>query len=204
MIRALFFLVFLTAAARSFGQAVPDTSLSTVIPDTARDARLAEPPQVRVEGPVVTAPATPAAFQPIPKKAALFSAMLPGAGQIYNRQYWKAPIVYAGVATSIGFLVFNTNQYRQYRSDYLASLDPAGDYQGIYTTSQLQTLQDAYRRYLDLTVLFTALGYTIQVLDALVYAHLKNFDVSKDLSMRFQPVVLPGGGAGFGLVMNFR
>lgn len=190
-------------SGRCLGQAVPDTSLRTVISDTAREARLAEPPQVRIEGPVP--PALGAPRQPIPKKAALYSAVLPGAGQAYNRQWWKVPVIYAGVGTSLYFLVDNTNQYRRYRRAYLASLDPAGQDEllNVYSRAQLQTLQDAYRRYLDLTVLFTALGYTVQVLDALVFSHLRNFDVSKDISLRFQPVVMPGG-AGVGLVMNFR
>lgn len=55
-----------------------------------------------------------------------------------------------------------------------------------------------------MTVLFTALGYTLQVIDAVVFAHLKNFDVSRDLTLRMQPVALPNNGAGIGLVLNFK
>ena len=198
----LCFLFAFLSGIYGFGQAVPDTSLKTVISDSAREEKLAEPQQSRL---AITNPAvvTKSAFQPIPKKSALYSAMLPGAGQFYNRQYWKVPLVYAGVATSLYFLIDNTNNYRDYRKRYLNSLDPLGVPDEIYSGRQLQILQDAYRRYLDLTILFTALGYTIQVLDALVYAHLKNFDVSKDISMHLAPVGTPQG-VGLGLVVNFR
>lgn len=146
-------------------------------------------------------------WQPTPKKAGLYSALLPGAGQLYNRQYWKVPVIYAGVATAGYFFLLNRDKYQTYRRAYIARIDndPAtrDEFEQVYSTGSLQQLQDAYKRFLDLTVLFTAIGYTVQVLDAVAFAHLSNFDVSPDLSLQFQPVILPGGALGVGLVARF-
>jgi hypothetical protein len=83
--------------------------------------------------------------------------------------------------------------------------DPAtvNEFEGLYGQAELRQLQDGYKRYLDMTVLFTVVGYTLQVIDAVVFAHLKNFDMSRDISLRIQPVAAPNG-AGIGLVMNFH
>ncbi len=194
---------------KGFCQAVPDTLVKNPLPDSVRDAVRQD---ARAAGSLRTAADTPKPaarplpFQPIPKKAALYSALLPGAGQAYNRQYWKIPVIYAGVAAAGYFLIDNTNQYRKYRSAYLSSLDPLGSDDPLtkrYNPQQLKILQDAYRQNLDLTVLFTTLGFTLQVMDALVFAHLKNFDVSRDLSLHLRPAVTPVG-AGVALVVNFR
>jgi hypothetical protein len=189
-------------------QAVPDTTLNRVVPDTlpARNAPILDQP-----GPEQAAYDSlhkiHQPFQPNPKKSALYSAILPGTGQLYNRQYWKVPIVYAGVGVAIYFLVDNSKQYQKFRRAYINRINnPAyqDEFTGVYSQSNLQTLQNAYKKYLDMTTLFTALGYTIQVLDALAFAHLKNFDVSQNISLRMQPVAMPNGDPGFGLVMNFR
>ena len=210
--RLLLLCLLLLAPFAGSAQAVPDTLVQQPLSDSMRDAlRARDTAQgaiiIRTESAVpIRSAIGPNGFSPIPKKAALFSAMLPGGGQFYNRQWWKVPVIYAGVATSFYFLIDNTNQYRKYRTAYLASLNPLGSDEPLlkrYNQQQLKTLQDAYRQNLDLTTLFTAVGYTIQVLDALVFAHLKNFDVSQDLSLRMKPVVMPAGGLGLGLVMGF-
>lgn len=153
-----------------------------------------------------TLPAKVLPFQPNPKKSGMYSALLPGMGQIYNRQYWKAPVIYAGLAVAGYFFVDNLNNYRDYRKAYIGRTNnpyPTDKYVGIYSTDQLQQLQNDYNRFLDLTVLFTTLGYALQVIDAITSAHLKNFDISRDISMRVAPVANPQG-LGLGLVMNFK
>lgn len=146
-------------------------------------------------------------FTTNPKKAGMYSSILPGWGQAYNRQYWKVPVIYVGVAAAGYFLQYNFKQYRTYRKAYLYRIDTdnntVDDYVGIYTTDDLKTLQDTYRDYIDLTVLLTALGYTIQILDAVAAAHLRDFDISPDISMRFQPILQPQH-VGVGLVVNFK
>lgn len=146
----------------------------------------------------------PKLWQPNPKKAGLYSAILPGSGQLYNHQYWKIPIVYAGIGVAVYFIKFNSDKYQTYRTAYIASLEgKTNEFTGIYDQAALKQLQDGYKKYLDMTVLFTALGYTLQVMDAIVFAHLKNFDVSRDITLRVQPVKDPTG-AGLGLVMRFK
>src|SRR5690606_20047896 len=144
-------------------------------------------------------------FQPLPKKAGLYSAILPGAGQVYNRQYWKVPIVYAGLGAAGYFFFDNLKQYQRYRRAYILRLyTPPVVEEEQYTVDDLRSLQNGFRQYLDITVLLAAVGYAAQILDAVAAAHLKNFDMSPDISLRMQPVVYPQGGLGVGLVMNFK
>lgn len=141
-----------------------------------------------------------------PKKAGLFSAILPGLGQMYNRQYWKVPVIYAGAGVAVYFISDNLKNYNDFRSVYIGrtNLDPASFLKyPDYSNETVKGAMDYYRRYLDLSVLFTALGYTLQIMDAIVFAHLKNFDITPDISLHFRPVSMPGNGLGMGLVMNF-
>jgi len=192
------------AAARAHAQAGADSASRRIMPDTLPE-RHAPVLSVNQASPD-SIPEKLRPFQPNPKKSALYSAILPGAGQLYNRQYWKIPIIYAGVGAAIYFIVDNTNRYQRYREGYIARITNANvqdEFTDRYSKADLQVLQSAYRKYLDMTLLFTGIGYTLQVMDALAFAHLKNFDVSKDISMRFQPVALPHGDPGLGIVMRF-
>lgn len=145
-------------------------------------------------------------WQPNPKKAGLYAALVPGLGQVYNRQYWKLPIVYGGLAVAGYMVVFNSNEYNTYRKAYIGRINnpyPTDEYVGVYNTEQLKQIQDDYNRSLNMSVLFASVGYLVQVLDAITAAHLRNFDISRDISMQMRPVVTPMGG-GIGLVMNFK
>ena len=126
-----------------------------------------------------------------PKKAILLSAVLPGAGQIYNRKYWKAPIVWAALG-ACGYLIQKNNkQYRDYKDALLMRVDTSilenDKYFGVYSTDQLIALQDQFRQNRDLFIIVTTLVYALNLVDALVDAHLYTFDVSDDLSLRWQP-----------------
>jgi hypothetical protein len=157
----------------------------------------------------------PQPFQPNPKKAGMYSAILPGLGQLYNRQYWKVPVIYAGVGIAAYFIITDLKNYQTYRKAYIGRINnpyPTDQYviwsNGqivgyIYTEDQLQQLQNDYNKYLDLSVMFTGIGFALQVVDAITSAHLKNFDISRDISMQMKPVVFPNG-VGLGLVMNFK
>ncbi len=148
----------------------------------------------------------PHPFQPNPKKAGLYSTIVPGLGQFYNRQYWKIPIVYVGLATVGYFFVKNLNDYQDYRIAYIGRINnpyPTDKYVNIYSTSQLQQLQNDYNKYLDMTVLFGTIGYAMQVVDAITGAHLKNFDISRDISLHVKPVPVLNG-VGIGLVFNYK
>lgn len=187
-------------------QVVPDTSLNQPIPEVV----LEQADSIRAVADTTTTvvpdvPRQRIPFQPIPKKAGLYSAILPGAGQVYNRQYWKVPIVYAGLGVAGYFFFDNLKQYQRYRRAYILRLyTPPVVEEEQYSTEDLRSLQNGYRQYVDITVLLGAVGYAAQILDAVAAAHLKNFDMSPDITMRMQPVFYPQGGIGVGLVFNFK
>jgi hypothetical protein len=144
-------------------------------------------------------------WHPNPKKAGLVAALLPGMGQVYNRQYWKLPIVYTGLGVAGYFVVYNTKEYNNLRRAYIGRINnnyPTDEYVGIYDINQLKQLQDDAYRNLNMTTLLAGVGYALQILDALTSAHLRGFDISRDISMQVRPVLVPQG-AGMGLVVNF-
>ena len=141
-----------------------------------------------------------------PKKKAMFSAVLPGLGQVYNGDYWKLPIIYGGIGAAGYFFIYNSDKYNYYRKLYAGRISndaTARETDAHLSDDEVKYLQDSYRQDLDLTVLLTVVGYGLQVMDALVFAHLKGFDISDDISFRFKPVILPHNSMGIGLVMNF-
>lgn len=147
-----------------------------------------------------------------PRKAALFSAVLPGLGQIYNRKYWKLPIVYGGFA-GLGYGVgFHHRNWRTYSDAFriVANDSTISSYPldgRTYSESQLRELKNYYKRNRDMFLIFTGVFYIITIIDATVDAHLFDFDVSDDLSMRIEPVWQPniGGENGFtGMKIQIR
>ena len=200
-------------AHNCIAQAVPDTSLNNIIRDDSalqakqsRDTRISEEPVVPPADTNGEADTTDRPFQPNPKKAGLYSALLPGLGQLYNRQYWKLPVVYVGLAVAGYFFEDNLTKYNDYRTAYIGRINnpyPTDKYVKQYNTQQLQQLQDDYSKFLDLTALLSVVGYALQVMDAVTSAHLKNFDISRDISMKIRPVAMPNG-IGLGLVMNMK
>jgi hypothetical protein len=144
-----------------------------------------------------------------PRKAALFSAVLPGLGQAYNHKYWKIPIAYAGLATATGFFVFNYKDFLIYRDAYrlVSSNQKSTDPQintaiNLYSPSDLQIIRDSYRQYVDYSVLGFAAVYFLDILDAVVDAHLYYFNVNNDISLKLEPCAGPGY-AGLALVFRF-
>ena len=131
-----------------------------------------------------------------PTKATLMSVCLPGLGQIYNKKYWKLPIIYAGFGVFSYLIVFNTNYYLTYKSAYIESFngDSTGNYSDIvkkYPKESILTAREYYRRNLEITIIFTAIWYILNILDAAVDAHLFTFDIKNDLSLRIEPVLIP-------------
>lgn len=201
---AAMLLVIFNTSAQSVGDTAAGKELST---DTT--LAVVDPLPKAVQDSFKAKEVKPHKFEPKPKKAGMYSAILPGSGQFYNRQYWKVPAIYVGVAAAGYFINFNLTNYQKYRKAYYTRIDndPTTVDTDIetkkYTTENLKQLQDQYRKWLDMTVLLTALGYTVQVIDAIASAHLKNFDISRDISLRIQPVAQPNY-IGMGLAVNFK
>jgi hypothetical protein len=126
-------------------------------------------------------------------KASLYSAILPGAGQAYNKKYWKIPVIYAGFGTLIYFIHSNNTEYVKFRDAYSfkAASSPDStlynDYADKYPLASLLEGRDYYRRNRDLTYILTSVWYVLNVVDAAVDAHLFDYDISDNLSMQWQP-----------------
>jgi len=151
---------------------------------------------------------------PSPARATILSATLPGLGQAYNRKYWKIPIIYAGFGTLAYFVDANNTQYQMWRSAYVARTDGnplTEDDFPFHSTDVLQRAMNFYRRNLEITYILSVALYLLNILDASVDAHLMDFDVGEELSLRMQPRLLPSPpgskagirAAGFGLTFNF-
>lgn len=142
-----------------------------------------------------------------PKRTGLYSAILPGLGQAMNHDYWKIPIIYAGAAVAAYYIYDNRKNYNEFRSIYIGRIsnDPEAfkRHPELTDLGQIQDAMNYYRHYLDLTVVISVAGYALQIMDAVVFANLKGFDISPDISLKLRPVLYPTGGGGFGLVMNF-
>jgi hypothetical protein len=133
-----------------------------------------------------------------PKKAAILSALLPGAGQAYNRKYWKMPIVYAAGGTGAWLIITNNRDYRIYKQAYIYRTDDDPDTVDDFpfaTAQRLKVYRDYYLRNLELSVIYSFAIYMLQILDATVDAHLFDFDVSNNLSLNLQPVLIQSAGA---------
>jgi Family of unknown function (DUF5683) len=119
-----------------------------------------------------------------PAKAAFYSAILPGAGQAYNKKYWKIPLVYAAIGTSIYFYVDNNKKYHSYRDAYKRRLAGYEDDQYQYLDDdRLIEAQKFYQRNRDLSLLFAVGFYILNIVDANVDAHLTQFNVNEKLSL---------------------
>jgi hypothetical protein len=144
-------------------------------------------------------------FNPVPSTAFKL-ALIPGLGQIYNRKYWKLPIVYGGFL-GLGYAIsWNNSYYNEYKMAYSDIIDndnttnsfvnfiPAGytaqTVDKTWLASVLSQKKDDYRRYRDLTIIGTVAFYALTILDAYVDAQMYDFDISPDLSMRIEPSLL--------------
>lgn len=132
-----------------------------------------------------------------PRKATIYSAVIPGLGQVYNRKYWKVPIVYAGIGTCAYFAMFSQRRYNEFTEAWRSlnstnNPDSIIQFDGyLYTLNGLDAGRNYYRRNRDLFTIFTAGVYLMNIIDANVDAHLFDFDISDDLSLRLQPAALP-------------
>lgn len=150
-----------------------------------------------------------------PKVAALRSAIFPGLGQIYNKKYWKLPIVYGALGTSAAVFFYNLKNYKDTRFAYRvkynmrinrtdSALYPrVKDILKNYSEETLRYYRDEFRRDIDYSVVFFVLLWGLNVVDAAVDAHLKAFDVSPDLSLQLKPGHSQMAGTnGVSLVLN--
>jgi hypothetical protein len=148
-----------------------------------------------------------------PRKAILYAAILPGLGQVYNKKYWKLPLVYGGIGATAYAINFYQEGYRTYRKELFYNLDnDLGADTHInpntgYTTGQLRTIVDRYRRERDFMIIIMMGVYILQMVDAHVDSHLKEFDLNPNLQVRIEPTfsneLLTGRMGGISLKFRF-
>jgi hypothetical protein len=152
----------------------------------------------------------------IPRQATIRSAIIPGWGQVYNRKYWKLPLVYAAVGVPVYAFIYNRGWYVKTRDaakmiatadtiNWRSRVDPKlyVFFPNQNTLGSLLNYRNEYRRDMDYSILFVLLAWGLNVVDATVDAHLKGFDISEDLSLKIKPTILSGtSAAGISLVLS--
>lgn len=194
--------------AKSFEIKADSSRIEAAADSTVRSVMLAadslpKPVQIKME------------FKPDPKKAVLM-ALVPGLGQIYNRKFWKLPIVYGGLMGCMYAVTWNNRNYQDYSTAYkdimMDAEEPNRPVEEFHTSwqdflgvgydpkewvtntnfqTQLKNRKDYYRRYRDLSIIITVGVYALSIIDAYVDAQLFDFDISPDLSMHWEPSVTP-------------
>ena len=194
--------------AKSFEIKADSSRIEAAADSTVRSVMLAadslpKPAQIKME------------FKPDPKKAVLM-ALVPGLGQIYNRKFWKLPIVYGGLMGCMYAVSWNNRNYQDYSTAYkdimMDAEEPNRPVEEFHTSwqdflgvgydpkewvtntnfqTQLKNRKDYYRRYRDLSIIITVGVYALSIIDAYVDAQLFDFDISPDLSMHWEPSVTP-------------
>lgn len=178
---------------------MPDSVLTRKVDSVA--LAIAEVDSILANTPV----AEPKVWVPNPKKAMWLAIVFPGGGQIYNRKYWKLPIVYGGFLGCAYALNWNNTMYRDYSQAYIDIMDDdpnTKSYENFippsYNINQnmdrikglFKRKKDYYRRYRDLSI-FCMIGvYALSIIDAYVDAELSSFDITKDLSMKVRPAII--------------
>ena len=194
--------------AKSFEVRADSSRIEAAADSTVRSVMLAadslpKPAQIKMD------------FKPDPKKAVLM-ALVPGLGQIYNRKFWKLPIVYGGLMGCMYAVTWNNRNYQDYSTAYkdimMDAEEPNRPVEEFHTSwqdllgvgydpkewvtntnvqTQLKNRKDYYRRYRDLSIIITVGVYALSIIDAYVDAQLFDFDISPDLSMHWEPTVTP-------------
>ena len=184
----------------SFAQTLNKDSLTTqtAVPDSTVAAVMAAADSLPVPGMELPA------FKPNPAKAVIYSAIFPGLGQIYNRKYWKLPLVYGAFMGCAYAISWNNRNYSDYSQAYMdimsedpetnnswinflpANADPEQYIEDTNFKESLKSRKDYFRRYRDLSIIITVGVYFITMIDAYVDAQLFDFDISQDLSLRLE------------------
>ncbi len=139
-------------------------------------------------------------FDGNPGKAALYSAILPGAGQIYNKQYWKAPVMWGLQGTATTFMISNHLTYKRWDNGYKAFLrSEITDYRGLTNDVTIKNYRDLFRKYRDYSIIAMIAAHVVNIADAFASRHLIEFDVEDDIS-----IIPSSGSMGIGIAINLN
>jgi len=214
IIRRAFIAVFFLLAGLQ-GLSAQEKTDSMLVVDSLRQTVAAAPKTLFVDSIAKSKkakmPKDWSTWRPNPKRALWLALVIPGGGQIYNRKYWKLPLIYGGFMGCIYALSWNNSMYKDYSQAYIDLMDNDPNTQsynqflhlGNTINSQnkkqyediFKKRRDKYRRWRDLSF-FVMLGvYALSVIDAYVDAELSVFDISKDLSMKVEPTIINNGSS---------
>lgn len=145
-------------------------------------------------------------WKPTPLKAALYSTAIPGLGQLYNKSYWKVPLVIGGLVGGIYLSLHQKNIYKEYHNKYINAVNGIsnGHENNPLDANQYYEIKRGAQRYYNYVVLFTIVGYLLNVMDAFIDAHLYEIKKEKLLTLRPQPIHLKGNYFPFGLSLNLK
>jgi hypothetical protein len=146
-----------------------------------------------------------------PKKATIRSAMVPGWGQVYNKQVWKVPLIYGTLGTVVGVFAYNLKNYNGLKKAYVLISDTipsndvliANDYKSLSQNS-IKFYRDDFRKNVDISVLAFILAWGLNVVDATVSGHLKQFDVGDNLGLKLKPNLGLNGQVGLALIFKLN
>ena len=205
MIRFLFIILCFSIAFNCFGQ---ETGALDSIHTTSKDSLIVQSKD--------TVSLKSYANRYNPTKALLYAAVLPGLGQIYNKKYWKVPIVYTAIGIPAYLFFDNKKWYERTNYAYAVALEPNPSQDSLNAvhpdlrplvdrkaTTALVNYRNDFRKNMDYCVLFFLLAWALNIVDATVDAHLKDFNVSPDLSLRIKPV-MTNNNYGVGLALDFH
>jgi Family of unknown function (DUF5683) len=210
--RISFIILLLLSLALTLQVKAQDT---TVVVNLATDSVRIDTsvsPRVDTQGAVVGRQFHPFRFlkknYPAPRTALLLSAVVPGAGQVYNKRYWKVPLVYGAFVGGYLYYDHNRSLYKRLRTEYIyrADKDPATVPEPALTNLNDQSVlryRDLFRGKSEQAGLIIVVTYLLTAAEAYTDAHLKSFDVSDDLSLRLGPSA-QSGGLGFGVMVVYR
>lgn len=191
--KKIFFTFFVSLFITSYSQVVTsDTIISSM--HVADSVVMKNKPNISVEETIekVNAPIKIRPTKLNPTKAGLYSAVLPGLGQFYNKKYWKIPIVWGAIGTGAGIAIWNQNQYKKYREYYIAKLNGVPNDFLVRNPNldkvALGNAQDRMKRQRDYAIAITGLIYILNIVDAVVDAHL--YEGRKDPDLTFSPAVI--------------
>ena len=205
--------LFIAFSQHSLAQRILDSTGRTIVIDTTKPVAVdslsvvAEPVKDKKVESVLRVHS--------PRKAIIRSAIIPGWGQIYNKKYWKLPLVYGALGVTAYVFFDNLQVYKDSRFAFKAKTLAAGGDSSLYwqikeeylpySVGALRQNRDQFRKYIDYSVLFFVFFWGLNVVDAAVDAHLKSFDVSPDLSLRIKPGYSEMAGTkGISIVLAFK
>jgi hypothetical protein len=201
--QSLIFACFLFLSFYSFGQENLATDSLTVVDSIITESATLE--KVKKNGPIKSF------FKkgyPDPKKAMICSIVLPGAGQLYNKKYWKVPIVWGAYGLMIYFIDFSSGEYKFFKQEYITVVNGGESPLTLigYGADDIKFYRDLYRKRMELSYIGLFAVALLSGVDAFVDAHLKGFNVSEDLTMRVKPKVdfMPFEGSTLGIGFNFQ